>query len=266
MIELFLEYDFLRNAVFACILSSIVCGIIGVIIVEKKMIMMTGGISHTAYGGVGLGYLMGFPPILGAVIFGVASAFGIGHVKNKGKGDFDIAIALFWSLGMALGIIFVGLMDGYPPDINSYLFGNILAVSSFDIVIMFIMALIVTAVIFVFFNDWKEFLFDEEFSKIMGLKTTFLNYLLLILIALTIVVLIKVSGIILVLALLTAPAATSMNICKTLKSRMILSIVLGLVFCSIGLVVSYIFDISSGATIVLIASMTYFISGRICRA
>lgn len=259
MINAILNYTFLQNALIASILASIVCGIIGEIIVEKKLVMMSGGIAHTAYGGVGLGYLLGFEPIIGAIIFSILAAIGIGIVKKKNVANSDIIIALFWSLGMALGIIFIGLIPGYPPDINSYLFGNILSVTKSDLLIMVIMTIIVVLSTIIFFNHWKVYLFDEEFAKILGLKTNLFNYVLLILIALTIVVLIRVAGIILVIALLTAPAAISALFSKRFSSRIILSIIIGIVFTFCGIWISYQLDISSGATIILLLTVIYFV-------
>ncbi|HJJ42460.1 MAG TPA: metal ABC transporter permease, partial [Methanocorpusculum sp.] len=255
--EALLNYQFLQNAVIAGLLSSIVCGIIGVVIIEKKMVMMSGGIAHTAYGGVGLGYLFGFEPIIGAFIFSIAAAFGIGYAKRKGGVNTDIIIALMWSLGMALGIAFIGLMPGYPPDMNSYLFGNILSVTRNELVLMFILTCIVTFVIVMLFNNWMSYLFDEQFASINGMKTTFLEYLLLVLIALTVVVLIRVAGIILVLALLTAPAAIAGFLSKKFKIRMIIAVILGIVFCFTGLMVSYSANIASGASIVIVSVLSY---------
>lgn len=150
MLDALFQYQFLQNAVFASILASIVCGVIGVIIVEKRLLMMSGGIAHTAYGGVGLGYLLGFEPILGAMGFSVAAAFGIGAVKRKGGGGTDVIIAMLWALGMALGIAFIGIAPGYPPDMDSYLFGNILSVTRKDLLTMVIMTAVIIAVIFIF--------------------------------------------------------------------------------------------------------------------
>lgn len=259
MLEAILDYQFMQNAIIAMVLASIVCGIIGVIIVEKKMVMLSGGIAHTSYGGVGLGYLMGFEPIIGAIVFSVLSALGIGAVNKRAGKDSDIIIAMFWSIGMALGIIFIGLMPSYPPDMNSYLFGNILSVTNTDLIAMAVMSVIIVIVTIVLFNDWKAFLFDSEFSKIRGLKTTFLEYLLLILIALTVVVLIRIAGIILVIALLTAPAAIAKFCSNNLKSRMIIAIVLGMLICYIGLWISYNFNLASGATIVILSGIAYLI-------
>ena len=166
MLEAIIKYSFLQNALLSGILASIICGIIGVIITEKKLLIMSGGIAHTAYGGVGLGYLLGFEPILGAGIFSVAAALIIGAVRRKNTARSDIIISLLWSLGMASGIAFIGLMPGYPPDMNSYLFGNILSVTKKDISLMLILTVIVLIAAIAFFNDWKAFLFDSNFSKI----------------------------------------------------------------------------------------------------
>ena len=260
MIQALSEYQFLQNAFAASLLASIVCGIIGVIIVEKKLVMMSGGIAHTAYGGVGLGYFFGFEPIIGAFLFSIAAALGIGTIKRKGGVQADILIGLFWSLGMAFGIVFIALMPGYPPDLNSYLFGNILSVTQADLILMLIVTAFVLAVVVVLFNAWKAYLFDEEFASIIGVKTVFLEYLLLVLVAMTVVVLIRVAGIILVLALLTAPAAMAGLFSKQLKNRMLLAVLFGAFFSISGLWVSYGLNIPSGACIVMIAVGCYFLT------
>lgn len=254
--ELF-TYEFLQNAVIAGLLASIVCGIIGVIIVEKKMVMIGGGIAHTAYGGVGLGYLVGFPPMLGAFLAAVLAAFGIGCAKRRGKVQTDVLIALFWSLGMALGIAFIGLVPGYPPDMTSYLFGNILSVTRSELFLMLGLTVLVVLVVVMLFHDLKAFLFDSQFAAIRGMRTTFLEYLLLVLIAVTVVVLIRVAGIILVIALLAAPAASASLLSHNLTKRMILAAVFGVLFCWAGLLVSYALDIASGAAIVILAVLCY---------
>lgn len=259
MLEVILKYHFLQNAIYASILSSIVCGIVGVIIVEKKLVMMSGGIAHTAYGGVGLGYLLGFEPIYGAMGFSVVAAIGVGVLRKRQSSNSDVIIAMFWSLGMAMGILFIGLMSGYPPSLNSYLFGNILTVTNFNIILTAIITVLVTTIIIIFFNDWKCYLFDKEFAQIIGLNTTFFEYLLLILVALTIVVLIRIVGIILVIALLSTPAAISRLLTNNFKNRMILSSVIGMISCFIGLYVSYIYNIPSGAVIIICLVFGYIL-------
>jgi zinc transport system permease protein len=258
VIQALSEYQFLQNALLSGIFASIVCGIIGVIIVEKRLVMMSGGIAHTAYGGVGLGYLLGFEPILGAFLFSICAALGIGYIRRKGSTNSDVIIGLFWSLGMALGILFIALMPGYPPDMSSYLFGNILSVTKANLYLIIVLTVIVVLVIVTLYNDWKAYLFDEEFASILGIKTALLNYLLLILVAMTVVVLIRVVGIILVLALLTAPAATAGLLTADLKKRMLYAVLLGNVFCISGLWISYQMNIASGASIVILSAAFYF--------
>ncbi len=259
MLTSFFQYQFIQNAFLASIFASIVCGIIGVIIVEKKLVMMSGGIAHTSYGGVGLGYLLGFEPIIGALFMSVCAALGISYIKRKGRTHSDVVIGLFWSLGMALGILFIALMPGYPPDLSSYLFGSILSVTRTDLYLIAVLTLIVVLVVVALFDYWKSYLFDEKFATIMGIKTTFLEYLLFILIAMSVVALIRVVGIILVLALFTAPTAISGLLSKNLKSRMALSVIIGCFFCLTGLWISYEMNIPSGAVIVILSAVSYLL-------
>lgn len=259
MIQAIFEYQFMQNAVIAGILASIVCGIIGVMIVEKKLVMMSGGIAHTAYGGVGLGYLLNFPPILGAFFFATAAAFGIGYIKRKGGTRSDVIISMFWSLGMALGILFIALRPGYPPDLSSYLFGNILSVTRADLWLMLFLAVLVIIVVTLFYQDWKNYLFDEEFAFVMGKPTGLMEYLLLLLVALTVVVLIRVVGIILVISLLAAPAAITEMISRRFEQRMGYAILFGLLTTIGGLTISYYWNVASGASIVMLSSAIYLL-------
>lgn len=258
MLDAILKYQFLQNAVLAGILTSIACGVIGVIVIEKKLVMLSGGIAHTSLGGVGLGYLLGFEPILGAFLFSIAASISIGAISRRKAAHSDVAIGLFWSCGMALGILFVSLMKSYPPDLTSYLFGNILSVTQVDLKLMVGLTVIVLLVISVLFDTWKAYLFDPEFAQVMGIWTSFLDYVLLVLIAMTVVVMIRAVGIILVLALLTAPAATAGLLVRSFRLRMVLAVLLGAVFCFAGLWLSYTLNLSSGASIVILSGICYF--------
>ncbi|KEI00716.1 metal ABC transporter permease [Clostridium botulinum] len=257
MINAFFQYAFMRHAVISVVLASIVCGIIGTIVVEKKLVMMSGGIAHTAFGGIGMGYFLGIEPMIGALVFSILSALGIAKIKRSTNTNSDTLIGMFWSLGMALGIIFIAFTPGYPPDMNSYLFGNILRVSSMDVNIMAILDVIVVAIVVVLFNYFKAYLFDDEFTQVLGINTSFLEYLTYIIIACTIVVLIRVVGIILVIALLTVPPAIAKQFTFNLKSIMFISCLLGVIFGFIGLVLSYYFNIASGASIIIVAVGSY---------
>jgi len=198
--------------------------------------------------------------MIGAILFSVLAAFGIGIVKRKSSKNQDVFIALMWSLGMSLGVLFLSFMDSYPPNLTTYLFGSILSVTRGDVYMMLILTVLIIFVFIMLFNDFKMMLFDEEFAKVIGYKTTFLNYLLLILIALSIVILIKVVGIILVIALLSVPAGTAALFSKKFSSRIIISIGLGAGYCLFGLYLSYVLDIASGASIIIIATIVYFIT------
>ena len=261
VMEAILEYSFMQRALAAALLSGILCGLIGVIVVEKRMVMMSGGIAHTAYGGVGLGYLAGFSPLLGAVLFSLAAAFGIGSLRHRRGARVEVLISLFWSFGMAAGIVFVALAPGgYPAELNSYLFGNILTVERLDLLLMLGATLLALFLFFLFYQDFKAYLFDETFAGISGLATGALSYLLFGLIALSVVVLLRVTGIMLTIALLTAPAATAALLSRRLLPRILLAAVLSSVFSIVGLVLSFYLNIPSGAVIVAVAILTYVIA------
>ena len=259
MINAILNYQFMQNALLTAIMASIVCGIIGTIVVEKKLVMMSGGIAHTAFGGIGLGYWLGFEPIIGALIFSAGSSVLITSIKRKTNTNTDTLIGILWSSGMALVILFIYLSPGYPPDMASYLFGDILTVTRFDLYIILTLVLFTVLVIIAFFSKWMAFLFDDEFSFVIGINTVFMDYFLFLLIALSIVVLIRVVGIILVIALLTTPTAIAKLFTYNLKKIMIISSIIGMVISLTGLWLSYYLNIPSGAMIILLLTTFFFI-------
>ncbi len=265
MIQAIFKYLFMQRAVLASVLVSVTAGIIGVIIVQKKLVMMSGGIAHTTYGGVGLGYFLGIEPLLGGFLFAISAAFGIGALKRKGGVNTDVLIAMFWSLGMALGVMFIGFTPGYPPELTSYLFGNILSVTRFDMIMTLVLTAVVTLSVTIFFNDWKTYLFDEEFAAVKGKNTTLMEYWLLVLVALTVVVLIRVAGIMLVISMLTAPAASARKLSSKLGRNIALAIGLSIIYCFVGLWLSYDFDIASGAAIIAVSVIGFLISLLISR-
>jgi len=250
-------YQYIQNAIIASLLASIISGIIGVLVVEKKLMMMSGGIAHTSYGGVGFGYLMGFEPIIGAFLIAIIAALSLGFIKRRNLSQLDMVVGLFWSLGMGLGILFISLMPGYPPDMSSYLFGNILAITKADLTLMAALTAIITVSMLAFFNYWKSYMFDEEFVSVMGIRIAFFDYLTFIIIALAVVVMIRVVGIILILALFTAPTAIAEFMTNSLKSRILASIGISLALCFSGLAISYMLNIATGATIVILSVISY---------
>lgn len=253
-----LSYEFIRNALIVGLLASISCGIIGTYVVIKRIVFISGGISHTAYGGIGLGYFLGINPMIGALGFTILAALGMGVVSYKSAQRSDTLIGVMWAFGMALGIIFVSLSPGYTTDLMSYLFGNILLVPSSDIWFLLILNIIILITVFALYEEFKAVSFDEEFAEASGLNVKLLNLVLLVLIALTVVVLIRAVGIILVIALLTIPAATAGRFTTKLLNMMIIAIILGMFFTCGGLLMSYIFDLPSGATIILLAGLVFF--------
>ena len=247
-----LQYDFMRNAVAAGVLAAVACGIIGVYVVVKRVVFISGGIAHASFGGVGLGYLVGLSPILGAALFSLASALGMGLVTRRTRLPEDTAIGIMWAIGMAMGIIFIGLAPGYVPDLFSYLFGNILTVPFSDLVLMIALDAVIVVAVVLLYKEFLALSFDEEFGAVVGVPVERLYLLLLCLIALTVVVLIRVVGIILVIALLTIPAAVARQLTHDMKKMMVLATVLGALFAFFGLWLSYEFDVASGATIILL--------------
>lgn len=251
MIEI-LQYEFMRNALIAAVLVSISCGIVGTYVVVRKIVFISGGISHAAFGGIGLGYLLGVNPILAALPFSVLSAVSIGIISKKTKLSEDTAIGVLWPVGMALGILFIHLSPGYAPDLFSYLFGSILAVPRADLVMMVTLDAVIVVVVALFYREFLAMSFDEEFSIVVGVPAQKLYLLLLCLVGLSVVVLIRVVGVILVIALLTMPAAISRLFTHKMKRLMLSSIGTGITATVCGLFLSYGLNLPSGATIVLI--------------
>lgn len=249
LIELF-SYDFFQKAFLAAVFASISCGIIGSYIVSRRIVFISGGITHASFGGIGLAFLLGFNPLLGAVLFAIASALGIQFFTKVAEIREDSSIAIWWSLGMALGIIFVFVTPGYTPNLMSYLFGNILTVTTSELWWMLMLNIVIIGFFILFFRRILYIAFDEEFARTAGLPVNLFNYLTIILIALTVVLNIRVVGIILILSLLTIPQASANLFTKNFKSLLILSSVFAFIGTIIGLFASYFMDIPSGATII----------------
>ncbi|GBF81591.1 metal ABC transporter permease [Aphanothece sacrum] len=259
MLELF-QFEFMRNAILAGILVSIACGIIGTFVVINRIVFISGGIAHAAYGGIGLGYFFQFNPVLGAVIFALISALGMGWVARKTEQRADSIIGVMWAVGMAVGIILIDLTPGYKADLMSYLFGSILTVSQQNLMIMFILDIIIIGIVILFYKEFLAISFDPVFALTRNVPVDSLYFLLVGAIALTVVMVMQVVGLILVIALLTIPAAIAGQFFKDIKQMMVISIVLGIIFTTVGLGLSYYGNVSSGATITLVSGTGYLIS------
>ena len=250
-----LLYEFIQNAILAGILVSFASGIIGSLIVVNRMVFLAGGIAHTAYGGIGLAIYFGLPIFLGASIFSVAAAILMAFITLNQKDKIDIFIGLIWAVGMALGIILVDLTPQYNVDLMSYLFGSILAVSNEDLLYMGILLIFTIFIILRFYREILAISYDSEYAKLKGINVKFFYTLILVLSALNIVIAIKVVGLILVIALLTIPIYIAQKLVNSLATMMFLSGVLASVFTFIGLWLSYTYDITSGASIILVSAV-----------
>jgi zinc transport system permease protein len=260
-----LQYEFMRNALMAGLLAVVACGIIGVYVVVKRIVFISGGIAHASFGGIGLGYYLGISPIIGALVFSVASGLAIGGITRKTRLPTDTAIGILWAIGMALGVIFISLTPGYAPDLMSYLFGNILTVPMSDILLMLVLDAVIISIVVAFYKEYLILSFDEEYATTVGMPVERLYLLLLAMIALTVVVLIRVVGMILVIALLTFPAAMARQFTHNMKKMMLLSVIFGFLFTLGGLWLSYELKLPSGATIILLGGIVLAISFGVSR-
>jgi zinc transport system permease protein len=255
-----LQLGFMRNALVAGLLVSIACGIVGTFIVVKRIVFVSGGIAHAAYGGIGLGYFLGINPVLGAIVFSLVAALGMGVVERRTRERADTLIGVMWAIGMALGIVFVDLTSGYKADLMSYLFGSILAVPSGDLVIMLILDIVIVALVALFYKELLAVSFDEVFATVESVPVTAIYLVLMGMVALTVVMLMRVVGLILVIAMLTMPAAISGQFARDIGKMMLLASILGIVFMTVGLWLSYFLNLTSGATIILFSGAAYLVS------
>ncbi|MCK5853582.1 MAG: metal ABC transporter permease [Sulfurovaceae bacterium] len=254
-----LSYEFIQNALIAGILVSMASGIIGSLIVVNRMVFLAGGIAHTAYGGIGLAVFFGFPIFLGASIFSVIAALIIAFITFNHRNRMDTFIGLMWAVGMALGVLLIDLTPGYNIDLMSYLFGSILAVSHEDLYYMGGLLFIIIFIMTFWYRDILAVSYDSQYASLRGINVKFFYTLILVLSALTVVVAIKVVGLILVIALLTIPVYIAEKLSSTLSIMMILSGMFSSIFTLLGLYVSYTYNIASGASIILISALSLFL-------
>jgi zinc transport system permease protein len=258
-----LSYDFVLHALEAAFLASITCGFIGAYIVARRMVFISGGITHASFGGIGLGYFLGINPIVSAAIFSILSAFGIRLVSKQTDIREDSAIGILWSFGMAVGIIFIYLTPGYAPNLMSYLFGSILTVTPTDLAFMGILAAVTVSIFLLFYRTILFISFDEEYARSHNAPVETFNYLMLTLVALVIVINIRVAGIILVISYLTIPQSTANLFVNDLKKIIILSMIISFTGSITGLFLSYYWNIPSGATIIFVFVLIFIIARAI---
>ena len=259
VIEL-LDYAFFRNALWGSLLASIACGIIGSYVVARRMVFISGGITHASFGGIGIGFDFGFNPVLSAMIFSVLSAFGIQWLSKNQNVREDSAIAVFWSLGMALGIILIFLSPGYAPNLSEYLFGNILTISKTDILLLAILSTVLVLFFSFFFRSILNTSFDKEFAQTRGVNVALLEYTLIMLVAVTIVLSIRLVGIVLLISLLTVPQMTANIFTNKFSKIIIWSVLISFIGCVAGLLMSYYLNVPSGAFIIFVLISIFLIA------
>lgn len=255
-----LSYGFMQNAIMAGVLASVACGIIGTLVVVNRIVFISGGIAHTAYGGIGLAFFLGISPLLGAGVFAVAAAVIMSLITQKAKYRSDTVIGAMWAFGMAVGIILLDLTPGYNVDLMSYLFGSILSVPHSDLIYMAVLDGIIVIYILLWYGQIQAVSFDGEFASSLGIRSDLVYMSMLVMSALAVVLLIRVVGLILIISMLTIPPYMAEKRSASLKGMMVYSTLYSLAFSLIGLGMSYAFNLTSGASIIFVSSLCFFIS------
>jgi zinc transport system permease protein len=255
-----LQFEFMRNALMAGLLTSVACGVIGTFVVVNRIVFLSGGIAHAAYGGIGLAFFFGLPFVVGTLGFALLVAMVMAVVTLKARHRSDTIIGVLWAIGMALGVILLDLSPGYNVDLMSFLFGSILAVPTADLWLMLVLNILILLTVGYFYNDFLALSYDEDFAKLRGVRVKLLYFVLLAMVALSVVMIIRIVGLILVIALLTIPPYIAEKHSGSLRAMMFISFLLSCLFTMVGLWVSYVFNLTSGATIIMVAGVCFFIS------
>lgn len=259
-------HEFLQSALIAGLLASIGCGVMGTYVVVKRIAFLAGGIAHSVLGGMGAALYLGYDSLTGALVAAVAAALLIGWVRLRWKAQEDTLIGALWAIGMAVGILFIAKTPGYQTDLMGYLFGNILLVPRESLWFMVALDVLLLSIVGAYHRQFLAVVFDEEFARLRGIPVTFFYLLLLVLVAVTVVLLIQVVGLILVLALLTLPAAVAGHYVHSLGAMMLLATLLGSTVSTLGLALAYRPDLPVGPTIILLAGALYVVSALFTHA
>ncbi len=259
--EAIIKYDFLRRAFLTCLIVGIVCGIVGVYIILKKLIFMGAGIAHASFAGGALGILININPFVTILLFGGGSALSIGYINEKTYiEDKNVAVGVIFSLTMALGILFITLNPTFNVAINALLFGNVLTVTTEDFILLLLFTILIISIIYFMKKELFFTTFDEEMARAVGLPVRFLNYIFLLLISLAIVISIKAIGALLVFAMIITPAASAYQWSYKFNTIIYLSLIFGAIASFFGLYLSYLLDLPSGSMITVVVSMIFLVS------
>ncbi|MFP4193877.1 MAG: metal ABC transporter permease [Desulfosalsimonas sp.] len=255
-----LQFEFMQNALIAGLFASLICGVIGTFVVVNRLVFLAGGIAHAAYGGIGLALFLGIPYIIGTLGFSLGAALVMTAVTLTATHRTDTFIGVLWAVGMAVGVILTDLTPGYNVDLMSYLFGSILAVPPADILWMTILGAAVLILSLYYYRDLVAISYDVEFAQLRGVPVRGLYFLFMALVAVSIVFIIRVVGLILVIALLSIPPHIAEKYAGSLGAMMVIAVLLSVIFNIAGLWLAYIFDLTSGPCIILAAAAGFFIS------
>ena len=255
LIDIF-EYRYLSNAIIACILSGITCGIIGTYIVARRMVFLCGGITHASFGGLGIAFYLGINPIFGATTFAIISALGIEYAANKSKIREDSAIGLMWGVGMALGAFFMSLRPGYTSgDLSSFLFGNIISVTNSDVIALSILTALLAVGAIIWLKPIMYIAFDRDFAQSTGIKTALVGYIMSVVTAITIVLSIRVMGIVLLVSLMTMPVVIANSFTKQYGRIATFASIIAAIGALAGVILSYYFEVPSGPAIIFVFTL-----------
>ncbi|PIE52542.1 hypothetical protein CSA37_05870 [Candidatus Fermentibacteria bacterium] len=252
-----LQFAFMRNAILLTVLASVSCGIIGSLITANRMSSFIGSIAHASFGGLGLAYLAGVDPVLGATVFALGSSLGMGFLSRRREILSSGAMAVMWASGMALGLVLIKISGTYNADLMSWLFGSLMSVSKSDILITASLGAVALVMVLFLYRELLGISWDIEFARLQGVRVRFVRALFLSASALAVIVLMKVSGLIMVIALLTVPASIASRFSRSLKGMMVRSSLLSLLFGLSGLWASWHLDLPSGPVIILISALAY---------
>lgn len=255
MMEFFSDivaYEFMVYALVACLLSGVTCGIVGSYIVARRMVFLCGGITHASFGGLGIALYAGLNPLIGALSFASLSSLGIEFASRSGRMREDSAVGIIWSVGMAIGALFMSLRPGYASDLTSYLFGNILLISRSDILWLGVLTLLLVVGAMLWLRPIMYMTFDEAYARSQGIRTTLVSYIMAVVVAVTIVMSIKVMGIILLLSLVTMPTVIASTFKKSYGSITIIAVAVATFANFAGFMLSYRYDMMTGVCIIFI--------------
>ena len=256
-----IQYGYLSNALAACVLSGITCGVVGTYVVCRRMVFLAGGITHASFGGLGIAFYAGANPIAGAMVFAVLSALGIEWAGSRGRIREDSAIGIIWSVGMAVGALFMSLRPGYTSgDLSAYLFGSIVTVTHGDVVALAILTAAIMAGALLWLRPVMYVAFDRDFARSRGIPTRVISYAMAALVAVTIVLSIRIMGIVLLISLMTVPAVTMNTLSKSFRTIAFGSAVLGALGGVAGLAVSYQWELPSGVAIIFVLTASLIVA------